>query len=502
MLVDYPNHLARYWLLLGGASHPSLASDYAVDWGRSSLVGGDMLALLLGQFVPYAIAGKMIVFLVLAGPPVGAACLSRLVFGRWHWWQLSFPLLTWSTTGLFGFLAFQISLALALVFVCVDILLPAGTAIKIVLRIFFGCIILFVHPFGLGFYALTLFAMIVGPEWQTLRDRSRQVSIVRNTSISVLPALILPVIGLLYFSFTLPVNNLKRSSLFSWEFQPILIFNRVFAPFLAYQRDVDLLFLAPLVALIGYSLYRRRIQTHAGLVVVGLFLFVVSVIAPTRVGDEPSAGVRFSIMAALLLFSGILPNPFGGYAARIAAAAAMFCLSFARLTYIDHIWQARQSDVLSLESALSHVPPGAKVFALEYEWSNPKAAPAGRFLVYDRAPWGTVFRHAPALVIPQRQGFIPSLFAIPGEQPVRFLPPWDRLAPFVFYQVPDAHVLDKPPSPQVVRNDPYLLDWDERFDYVVLIEADHDNAYGPFNPPPQLQLVSDNGYARLYRVRK
>ena len=138
ILQDYPDHLARYWLLLGGAGEPALAPFYAVDWRRSSLVGVDLLAVLLGQVVPYTIAGKAIAFLALAGPPAGAACLSRTVFGRWHWWQLSFPLMTWSTTAISGFLAFQISIALALFFACVDRHLPVLIWAKLALRIAFG----------------------------------------------------------------------------------------------------------------------------------------------------------------------------------------------------------------------------------------------------------------------------------------------------------------------------------------------------------------------------
>ena len=81
------------------------------------------------------------------------------------------------------------------------------------------------------------------------------------------------------------------------------------------------------------------------------------------------------------------------------------------------------------------------------------------------------------------------------------LPPWDALAP-ALYAPPDVHVIDNAPSREILETDPYLLDWDKRFDYVVLIGMDHEDRNGSFNPPAQLQLVSDDGYARLYRIRK
>src|SRR5437762_2357798 len=34
-LTDYPNHLARYWLIAGGLSDPALAHFYQVDWANA-----------------------------------------------------------------------------------------------------------------------------------------------------------------------------------------------------------------------------------------------------------------------------------------------------------------------------------------------------------------------------------------------------------------------------------------------------------------------------------
>jgi hypothetical protein len=498
ILIDYPNHLARFWLLLGGARLPSLAPFYVVDWGQSILVGIDVLALFLGQFLPYTIAGKVIAFLALAGPPAGAACLSRAVFGRWHWWHLSFPLLTWSTTALYGLLAFQISIAFALAFSCIDLRLPTRRGVKIVLRILFGSLVLFFHPFGLGFYLLTLFAIIIGPDWRSLAERSRQLQITRDAVLAV-PTLVVPVICLLLFAPTLPRWHSKTTAIISWPFGLHYQIYSVLSPFWAYKPGVDLLFFAPLLAILGYALYTKRIQTYAGLVIVAFFLGILSVVSPQVVGDEPSFSLRFPIMAALLLFAGVLPEPLAERTVRIVAAAGVFALAFARLAYIDHVWQLRQSDVRSLESALSHVPPGAKVFALRPATADLRSGGSlfHRLFVFDSRPWRGDLRHMPTLAIPQRQAFVPSLFATPGQQPVRFLPPWDALENNM-YEVPDVHVIEKALSPQ--DSDSYLRDWDKRFDYVLLIEMNHENLKRPLDLPGTLQLVSDDGYAQLYRI--
>ena len=340
ILVDYPNHLARFWLLLGGARLAPMAAYYAVDWGHASLVGIDVLALLLGQVLPYTIAGKVIVFLALAGPPAGAACLSRVALGRWHWWQLSFPLLTFSTTALFGFLAFQISIALALAFACIDPSLPPRKGVKCILRIAFGLLILFFHPFGLGFYVLALFALIVGPDWRSLADRHRQTDVARDTLLSA-PALVVPVLCLILFAPTPPGQHMNHSKFFWWGLDLRTEFYRALSPFMAYDMKIDILFVLPLLVIGGYAMYRNKISSHAGLVIAGLFLGVLSVISPSGVGDEPTFGMRFPTMAALLLFASILPEPFANRPFRIAIAAGVFALAFTRLAYIDNLWQSR-----------------------------------------------------------------------------------------------------------------------------------------------------------------
>ena len=109
--------------------------------------------------------------------------------------------------------------------------------------------------------------------------------------------------------------------------------------------------------------------------------------------------------------------------------------------------------------------------------------------------------HVPVMAIPWRKAFVPTLFAVPGQQPVRVLPPWTELkSPTLL--VPDVHVLDASPASDQVRAFPFLSGWREKFDYVIAIEMDREDIHGPFTPPQQLSLVADKGYARLYRIQR
>ena len=48
----------------------------------------------------------------------------------------------------------------------------------------------------------------------------------------------------------------------------------------------------------------------------------------------------------------------------------------------------------------------------------------------------------------------------------------------------------------------YLRAWRERFDYALVVNADLPDDLGPFVPPPELELVADEGFAQLYRIRR
>ena len=47
---------------------------------------------------------------------------------------------------------------------------------------------------------------------------------------------------------------------------------------------------------------------------------------------------------------------------------------------------------------------------------------------------------------------------------------------------------------------PYLRAWRERFDFALVLNADMRDDNGPFTPPAGVELVADEGFARLYRI--
>lgn len=51
---DYPNHLVRYWILLGYAEGTPVATMYQPDWSLARTnIGSDLLAVGIGRVLPF-----------------------------------------------------------------------------------------------------------------------------------------------------------------------------------------------------------------------------------------------------------------------------------------------------------------------------------------------------------------------------------------------------------------------------------------------------------------
>ena len=482
-LIDFPNHLARLWLLAGGAAVAPLDTMYAPSWTASTNVATDLLATLANTQTVTAYAR----FLVLAAallPPLGAVLLNRRLFGGLSWVQVAFPALAWSTTMLIGLLNFQIGLGLALMAAALDLGLQRfGATPRLLVRAALGCMLILVHVFAAGFYAALLTAMAFGfrPVW-------RSTAAWANAAAAALASLGVPVLLFLLFGAAIP-SGLPAGTYPLWGGDFILNKQLVaVSPFYSYDIRFDLLFFALLWLVLragaGAGWFR-----HRGMTAAGLALATIGLVIPSTVDGTPLIDYRFPIMALFTLAAGWRPAPGPSRFAPVLLLA--LCLT--RDGAIAAIWSARQADVRAVERALTQVPAGARVLPAFRCCAPPGGQPYGRLI---RANMGT-FGQLPALAVPERHAFIPNLFAIPGRHPLRVLPAYADIA-----------VIEGPPAPVgLLRIDPsrlgfalrYLRQWRRTFDYMLVLNAD---ALDPEaeDTLPELDLLADEGFARLYRI--
>jgi len=113
-LLDYPNHLARQFVLAFIGDDPILARFYVPRWGIIPNLALDLTVPPLLWFLPIHLVGRAVVGLCLLLPVAGAVTYHRAISGRLSYWPLGAVLFVYDGALLRGFLNFVGSVGLAL----------------------------------------------------------------------------------------------------------------------------------------------------------------------------------------------------------------------------------------------------------------------------------------------------------------------------------------------------------------------------------------------------
>jgi hypothetical protein len=486
-LLDYPNHLVRLWLISGGTGSPPLSQMYAVSWGSAHTnVGIDYLGALLGTFIPAIPLGSLFIALALVLPPLGAVALNRAVLGGLHWWQIAFVYFAWNATLIAGFLNFHIGLGLALLAAALEPRLSrSGAASRAAARLAIAALLLVVHIFALAFYCALVAGVAFGrhlPTWRQIGPYVWRAALAAAPAAT--PALIFTALAPV-----LPgahVDQAGNAPL--WDFSAYNKTHVLLSPFVTYALHLDVAVAATVFAPWVWALSTRRLRAHAGLLVSACGLVLLALLAPTAVAGTWWIDNRFPIMAALALVAATRPDLAMSAASRTLLAAAMAGLVVYRTAWIGGVWQERQADVAALHRAVAAVPPGSAILPLDTVEAND--APLGRYFHNGHPTHWSL----PVLAIMWRQAFVPNLFWAAGKQPLRVVPPWDQIS------FPEDGLLPWDALPDAERTPAYFRSWRERYQYVLLVNADAGKGID-LAAFPELRLEKDEGFARLYAVR-
>ena len=490
-LLDYPNHMVRFWLLSGAAETAPLSRFFAVDWGQTATnIGMDLLAAGLGHLFPPEITGRIVLGLSALLPPSGAALLSRRIHGRWSWWQPMLFLLAWPLVLLTGFMSFQLALGAALFFTILDEKLKDRAVVwSLARRTVQVVAVVLVHPFGALLYLALTLGLAAGRTLETLRAGGWwRIALSANLPFGL---------GAIVIVLRLAVAGGAPDSGFPefiWQdgfwrsLMPGHILAMVVEPVRSYSLSVDIACLLLAILPVAVSAVRRRLDIHHGLLLAGAGFMVLGVFGPQDISSTSLVDLRFLTMALFLLGVAVLPEATRDRRLALALPMAALALVAARGLWLGAIWQARQADIQSVQRVLTAVPAGARVMPMMAPPTD--SEPKGRYLG-DISP---AFEHLPSLAVLYAHAYVPTLFAQEGKQPLSVREPFNE------DNEPSGGVLGTPED--VAANNghaaAYLTHWHDEFDYVLMINADVSAAAAP----PDTCLVSDQGFARLYRVTR
>ena len=287
-LFDYPNHLARMYLLMEGGN-----AFYALRWEPLPNLAQDLIVPPLAGLMPLAFASKLFLVMVFGLIAGGAIWLNRVATGTWRFWPLLTFLLLYNRIFLWGFVNYLFGIGIALGGIALWLALePRRSWFRVLASSVVALLCYFSHIAALGFYALVILGVEARPTIVELRARQWAVLGRRIATLGtqfVLPA----VLFLSYWQWT-AIGEVSYADF--WRKADL-----VFSVFDNYNRVFDTACFALFLCLLGWLVWTRRLALAPRLGWAICIVFTSYLLMPSQMYGGSGVDHRLPIAWFLLL---------------------------------------------------------------------------------------------------------------------------------------------------------------------------------------------------------
>ncbi len=397
-LLDYPNHLARMYLL---PSLPSalLERSFVVAWAPLPNLGMDGVVPFLARVMPLVWAGKAFILLTFALLAGGACALHYVLFRRWSLWPCLAFLLLYTRLLLWGFMGYLAGCGLALAFFAAWLALQnRHWALRVAAGLIFALIVYLAHLLAFGIYAVMVGCYELGQVW---RFRPTITTAIRALAVGAIP--FLP--PLVLMSMNASEGRIVYAS-------PLRKLDLLFSVFDNYSRPFDVVCFVGIVLAISFAFQRRWVRVAPEMALPLIGVTVLYIFMPTQLFTAAGADRRIPMMMFLMLIGSSQWMASSRIEWRfMATAGAMFAV---RLAVIAVVWQSAGRFYAGLMPAFDQLPPGG-CLAVAFGKDG---------ISVQKAP----LTHFPALAVMKRDDFVTTFFAYPTQQPIRLQPEAKKFA--------------------------------------------------------------------------
>ena len=494
LLADYPNHVARTHIINNLNDKIFIASRYSLGDIFLPNVAIDHLVPLLARVMPFDLASRLFLAFCLISSLAGVVYLHWTLFGKWSCYPLIGAMFAHHASLLAGMVNFSLGIGLVPAALAIWIRWSAASAYR---RLIVGCLIAFFlyfcHLVAFAAYGLLILGFECVRAYETRRHASFTISISHLAiagATGLAPTALF--VSLLASGETDPAGEIVYGNL-AWKLKALL------APLSNYHLPLDLFsfFFLTGLALIawraGWLDFERRM-------VPGLVLLTVAfLLAPKALGAGGVFDQRFTVLLAPMLIACSRFQSPGGLAQRVLPLF-LAGLLLVRLAVLTTVWIEHRDDLAEMRAMSDLIQPGGRVLVVRPdEGAGLRLAPP-RHLVFHHA---AQLQSLPTLAVVDKNAFVSTLYAIPGQHPLHLKPPFDRLGGRGHENLPTLNGLRNAlrPSPDRPMPTPQIRSWIEDFDYVLMIYG-----YGPMEEGltrglPLIQL-RDGAIMDLFRIDK
>jgi hypothetical protein len=405
-LIDYPNHLARLFVLTHYDQIAAFHQFYKPAWMLVPNIAMDAVIVPIVNITGWAVESvdRDFTMLVVAAGVPATMLLSYAFHRRWSLWSAASILFTYNYVLLYGFTNYVAGINLAVAFAALWMLYgnrkPARAAALFSLA---TLVLFFAHLYALVVYG----AFIGGYElWQLWETKpKRRPSLLLRQAIGFLQ--FLPPLVIFFFlsptSGDVNWDRIKAST-------PALKAMAVYTIFDTGHREATLATFAVFGAAVAYGFWTKRLKLAGGGATILGILGILFIAMPFTLFGCGFADYRLPIAMAPIFLAATewkrvpkLPQ------ALIVASFALLALG--RTSWVAYDWHQGDRRYDAIISAMAPMPEGQKMLGL--------VASEDATMDFARRP---PIEHAPTLAVIARHAFVPTLFAEPQKQPLEFRP--------------------------------------------------------------------------------
>lgn len=474
-MVDYPNHLARMYVLFDAGTRDA-NPFYETVWAPYPNLAMDLIVPRLAHLMGVETATRIFLLLSQILIVAGAMAIERVAKGRVQISGFAALMFLYCLPFAWGFLNFEFGLGAGLWGIAAWLLVQERPwPLRLAINSFFVAALFAAHFFALGVYGATIGLHELWRAWQ--RQATYQETALR------LAVLALPAVAVLcVVTFTAGSIGGTGTRWF-FAFKPLWLFHIMNG----YSLAVSATGVVALIGLVYVASKRGILRLEPAGIWLAIGFACLYAAIPSRLFGTAFVDLRVIAAAAFVLpaFSTLsLPD-------RRWQLATLSCISgitLANLAVVLFVWFSYRADYAAIVESFRKIDKDSLV--LVGHSGEAEDPPLSNLLDYP-------IYHAPTLAVHYAGAFVPSLFAAAGKQPIAARPAYRRLEVPYGGIVPVAVLKDiaerQPPAgvPDFIRS------WQSDYDYLYVI--------GPRIPNPMPDRLEELDAAPrfvLYRIRK
>lgn len=471
MLSDYPNHLARMHILATAGQSIILNTFYAINWTAVPNLAMDLVVPWLSVIVGINVAGKLFLGLTLLLISSGTMQVHYALHQRRSFWPLTVFLILYNTMFLYGLVNFMFGMGLALWIFSAWVHLRRNPHWWQLMALpLFAMTVFFCHLSAFGFlmFVTLLYELSCRDnERENIKNWGAFVSWTITAALSAYVLLILsPAKNLQDYDWTITWFDTYLESIFA---KPLLLL------VLFYNYDLYLdaftVFVVSVFVIKAIRSNALAIRKDMALPLIGIGAVVL--LMPRVLYGSALADARLFVALAFLFISSTdltLPHRPKFIFLMTCSIALIFLL---RTGVILTNWSEADSVTADAVGALKKMEIGQRLLVIHDEHKGEHS-----FLE-------NFEKFLPCLAIISRSAFVPTLYALPGAQPVSFTPEYAKLRA----TIPTSAISDRG------------TEWSDainNYDYVWIAESPQ---YARRVPAKMEIIVSDPRF-QFYRVTR